>query len=647
MRTSLHLVRLLLAVLLLNIPPALAEGPGLSEPELRQLMQMAEYIGVDYSEAVENGEIINGDEYAEMEEFAQLLIDRGQQLSASPVADSIRGEAQALQAAIQRKASLAEVKVHTAKLRQGLLSIAPALSLPQSLLSIEESRTLYQSQCIACHGNAGMGDGPLAAQLEPPPTNFHDRERAENRSLLGLYDAISNGIDGTAMTAFSSLNDQQRWSLAFYVGSQAFVGEDADTSESPLSLQDLVMYSPQVLRNERPEIPAETVAALRADPAPLFAREAVQEEKPLDTARSQLQKALAAYRQGDYGSARTLAISAYLDGFELAESSLDSRDAELRKSIERDLLGLRAQLNADSEPQQVEQQVSAILARLDQAQSLLEESNLSNTALFIASLVILLREGLEALLVVIALTTILIKTGRRDALKYVHFGWIGALTAGFATWVAAQELITISGASREMMEGFAALAAAAVLFYVGYWMHSKTHAQEWQKYIQRNIDHSLTTGTLWGIAGLSFIAVYREVFETILFYQSLLTQASAGQYSALWGGIAAAAALLTVIGWAMVRYSARLPIGKFFSATTFILLALSFVLAGKAVAALQEAALIGISPLPVSFSFDWLGIYSTWQGIGLQAAILVAAAWLWIRGRGAESGAAPSAKAHG
>ncbi|MBB3062350.1 cytochrome c/FTR1 family iron permease [Microbulbifer rhizosphaerae] len=643
---GLYLARLLLAVFLAATAiTAPAQEAGLSEQELRQLMQMAEYIGVDYPEAVKDGEIINRGEYTEMEEFAQLLVDRGQRLSPSPEAESIRGEAKALQAAIAGKASLAEVQGHTAKLRQGLLSISPALSLPQSLLSLDESRALYQKNCVACHGPSGEGDGPLAAQLEPPPTNFHERERAENRSLLGLYDAISNGIDGTAMTAFGNLTDQQRWSLAFYVGGLAFAGAEPATADTQLSLQDLVMYSPAVLRNDRPEVPTESVAALRADPAPLFVKKSSRDGDPMETARSQLQKALDAYRQGDYGSARTLAISAYLDGFELVENTLDSRDANLRRSIESDLLGLRAQLNANSDPQRVEQAVSAVLEKLDQAQALLEESNLSGSALFIASLIILLREGLEALLVVIALTTILIKTQRGDALKYVHFGWIAAFIAGFATWVLAQKVITISGASREVMEGAAALLAAAVLFYVGFWMHSKTQAQEWQQYIQDSINRNLTAGTLWGIAGLAFIAVYREIFETILFYQSLLTQTAEGQYSELWGGIAAGAALLAVVGWALVRYSARLPIGKFFSATTFVLLALSFVLAGKAIAALQEAALVGITPLPVSFSFDWLGIYSTWEGIGLQAAILVAAAWLLLKGR--KSGASSPAKSTG
>ncbi|WHI48758.1 cytochrome c/FTR1 family iron permease [Microbulbifer sp. TRSA001] len=643
MRLTLHLARLLVALLAITVLPVQAQASGLSEQELRQLMQMAEYIGVDYPEAVADGEIISDDEFAEMQEFASVLIDRGAQLQESPEAAMIRTEADALQAAILRKANVQEVQAHTAKLRQGLLSIAPELSLPTALLNVDESRAIYQAQCVTCHGIEGRGDGPLAAQLEPAPTNFYELERAENRSLLGLYDAISNGIDGTAMTAFKNLNEQQRWSLAFYVGGLAFQGEVGEGEGAEPSLQDIVMYSPNVLQSDRPELSGAAVGSLRADPTPFFAGEESLGTQPIEIARAQLEKSLVAYQEGNYDHARTLAISAYLDGFEMAESSLDSLDADLRKATERELLGLRSQLNADSNPEQVGAQVQVILEQLGRAESLMQETTLSAGILFIESLLILLREGLEALLVVIALTTILVKTGRRDALKFVHFGWISAAVTGVVTWIAAQSLVSISGASREVMEGVAALLAAIVLFYVGFWMHSKTQADQWQQYIQNSINRSLSAGALWGITGLSFVAVYREIFETILFYQALLVQTASSQYSALWGGLAAGAVLLVVLGVTFVRFSVRLPIGKFFSMTTYLLLLLSFVLAGKAVSALQEAAWIAISPLPVNLSFDWLGINPTWQGVGVQGAILVAALWLLLKGNRSDSSSAKAA----
>jgi high-affinity iron transporter len=189
-------------------------------------------------------------------------------------------------------------------------------------------------------------------------------------------------------------------------------------------------------------------------------------------------------------------------------------------------------------------------------------------------------------------------------------------------------LISISGASREIMEGVAALLAAAVLFYVGFWMHSKTHAAQWQAYIRDNIHRHLSTGTLWGIAGLAFIAVYREVFETVLFYQSLLTQAQPSQFMSITTGFLAGVVVLAAVAWVMIKFSMRLPIGKFFSFTTYLMLALSFVLMGKAVAALQEAALIAISPLPLNINISWLGIHATWEGILSQLLILLLSVFL-------------------
>src|SRR5690606_9164025 len=103
-----------------------------------------------------------------------------------------------------------------------------------------------------------------------------------------------------------------------------------------------------------------------------------------------------------------------------------------------------------------------------------------------------------ALLVVLALATVLIKSDRRDALKYMHAGWILAVIAGALTWVASQYLLVITGASREITEGVAALLAAVVLFYVGFWMHRKTQIDQWQRFIAESINRQLGRGALFG-----------------------------------------------------------------------------------------------------------------------------------------------------
>lgn len=612
--------RLLLVVGLVTAPFCSAMSEQ-DIAQLRQLAQLAEYIGVDYSGAVANGVIINDGEYSEMAEFGALLVDKTSDSAHPATIDPLIAEqARALQAAIGNKADPQTVSELGAELRASLLALMPQLLLPRQLLPEAEVTALFQENCSACHGMSGHGDGPMAAQLAPTPTNFQDKQRANNRSLLGLFDAISNGIADTAMPSFTQFKAQQRWSLAFYVGSLAYQAAPVTaTTDAAISLQQLVNISPGQLMASLPAQRRAAVESLRANPQQLFA----QQSSPLSVAREHLNEAISAHQQGDYNNAVNLAVSAYLDGFELVESSLDTRDPELRKVIEVNMMNLRHLLSKPQLSGELDQAMALTLQQLDDAEQLMNGSTLSATTLFTASFVILLREGLEALLVVIALITVLVKTHRRDALKYVHLGWIGALLAGGATWLAARSLISISGAGREVMEGGAALLASVVLFYVGIWMHSKTHAAHWQAYIQRHINSHLTQGTLWGLAGLSFIAVYREVFETVLFYEALLTQATVSQYGQVVGGLLGGVVSLALIAWVLIRFSVKLPIGKFFSSTTYLLLALSFVLMGKGIAALQEASVVAISPLPFSFEFDWMGIKSTWQGVLAQAAILL------------------------
>ncbi|MCF6194170.1 MAG: cytochrome c/FTR1 family iron permease, partial [Kangiellaceae bacterium] len=505
----------------------------------------------------------------------------------------------------------------------------PALSLPRSLLSPAQITRLFQSNCASCHGQLGNGDGVLSINLLPKPTNFTDIDRAMNRSLMGIYDVISSGLEGTAMESFKHLTAKQRWSLAFEVGSLAFSSQSAkslgivdkysDAPRANLSTQEWVQFSPKEIIDNRSDISISTVKRLRTNFTDWFS----SSEEPLAVSRLQLLTALEAFKLSQFKRANTHAVSAYLDGFELIESSLDMYDKPLRKKIEGELLGLRQKLNARTASKEVESSISKIFGLLDEAGSLLNQSTMSDGTLFTASFLILLREGLEALLVVVALFTILVRSKKEEAIKYVHFGWVAAVLAGAVTWIVAQYLVAISGASREIMEGVAAMTAAIILFYVGFWMHNKSQSDQWRHYIQKNIDKSLTTGTLWGISGLAFIAVYREVFETVLFYQSLMTQVAETQGFVLVGGFLLATAVLVLIGWLVIHYSIKLPIARFFSSTSYLLLILSFILMGKSVAALQEAAIIGISPMPINYELDWLGISSTWQSFSAQLVILL------------------------
>jgi high-affinity iron transporter len=622
-----------------------AQSPALTSAETsaerlkntRQILQLAEYIGVDYAEAITQGEITNPDEFAEMQQFASIIIEKTTRLN-NDEPNSLKADALQLQQAIEDKLSLEVIQKLSQKIRQQLLSQSPALVLPTQLLAKNNVKQLFIENCSSCHGDLGQGDGPIAKSLSPEPTNFTDKERALNRSLLGLYDAISDGLDGSAMRAFSELNEQQRWSLAFYVGSLAFEAAPG-TSESikhdaNVELQQWVNSNPTQLIQQNKQITPAAIELLRSQPELLFQ----DAESPISTARINLQASVKAYQNNELAQAQTLAVSAYLDGFELIENTLDAHDSGLRKSIEGQLLNFRNLLKTTGQDTLVNQELASILTQLDQADTVLTGQSLSNNAMFSAALIILLREGLEALLVIIALMTVLIKTERHDAIKFVHLGWISALVAGIFTWWAADNLISISGASRELMEGGAALLAALVLFYVGYWMHSKTQGSKWQSYIKNNVDRHLNAGTLWGLTGLAFISVYREVFETILFYQSLLTQAigsasSNEQVSYLVYGLLTGMVILAVIAWLMMRYSVKLPLARFFAVSAYFMLFLAFILAGKGISALQEAAIINLTPFPIDVSVSWLGIASSWQGLSIQMLIVVLFSVMVMRNR--------------
>jgi high-affinity iron transporter len=223
----------------------------------------------------------------------------------------------------------------------------------------------------------------------------------------------------------------------------------------------------------------------------------------------------------------------------------------------------------------------------------------------------------------------------------VHIGWIAALALGGITWIVSNYLVAISGASRELTEGVTALVAAAMLLYVGYWLHSKSHSAAWQKFIATKVSGALSTGTVWTLASISFLAVYREAFETVLFYEALSAQTGPESHSALLGGVLLALVLLVAVAWLILRAAVKLPLGLFFSVSGILLLILAIAFTGQGVAALQEAGKIGIDR--VSFiSIPMLGVYPTLQTLGAQVFVtLLCIAGFWWISRSSGQGVKP------
>jgi high-affinity iron transporter len=623
-------LRGLLTALLLVLGSAVAAAPATASPvaeEVQTSWRMLDYIAVDYGGAVANGRIVSAAEFQEMTEFSAVVSKKLAALPPKPNRAALMAQSTALQTAIAAKSAPPAVADAARRLGSELLAAYPVPLAPTSPPDSARGARLFAENCASCHGARGEGPSGAMARLDPPPIAFADQGRARQRSLFGLYQVISQGLEGTAMQSFAALPDEDRWALAFHAGGLAWKdveqgrriwAGDPKVRQLVPDLAALVALTPARLEQQIGKAKADAVIAyLRADPDAL----AAPQPGSLDLARNRLRESLEAYSRGDRDQAGARALSAYLDGFEPVEAVLATRDGALLGQVEKAMAGFRAAI-ARGEPQPaLRQRLADTEKLLDQAETALAPEAASDLSTFLGAFTILLREGLEALLVVIAMIAFLRKAERTEALPYVHGGWAAALAAGAATWAVATYAIGISGASRELTEGFGSLLAAVILLSVGIWMHGKSQAAEWRRYIKEKMQGALSRGSAWFLFGLAFIVVYREVFETILFYAALWTPDNGPTILA---GALSGVALLAAIAWAMLRYSRTLPVTEFFKYSAILIAILTVVLAGKGVGALQEAGMILVTPLAGVPRITILGLFPTLEAVGTQALALAA-----------------------
>jgi high-affinity iron transporter len=617
---------LVLIAALLGNSPAFAQNAQTAPAQT--VWRLLDYIAVDYAGAVQGGKVVSEAEYKEMIEFSRSARERIALLPPKDAKQGLQQQAVALEKLIANKASPEQVAVAARAVAGDLIKAYPVPLAPTSTPDLARGKALFLEHCASCHGTTGDAKGPDAADLDPPPIAFIDESRARERSVFALYQVIEQGLDDTSMRSFAELPADDRWALAFYAGTFAYPADRAAAGEkiwksdaalrSDMTMEKLVGTTPAAMAAAMGEDKAKNVVAyLRHHPEAIAAQ---QVDGSLTVARAKLNDALAAYARQDRKAATDLALSAYLDGFEPVEPVLSARDNALMIRIETAMAALRTGISRGEPVETVRGQVRALDDLFAQAEIALGSKQASAASSFVAAFTILVREGLEALLIVIAMITFLIKAERRDVLAYVHGGWIAALAGGAATWVAATWLINISGASRELTEGFGSLFAALVLLWVGIWMHGKSNAEAWQRYIREKLTHALNRRSAWFLFLLAFVVVYREVFETILFYAAIWSQ---GNGVSVLAGAAAAVAVLAIVAIVMMRFSRRLPIGQFFAYSSILIAVLAVVLIGKGVSALQEAGYLPIAFLSGFPRIEILGLYPTREGLIAQILMAV------------------------
>lgn len=254
-------------------------------------------------------------------------------------------------------------------------------------------------------------------------------------------------------------------------------------------------------------------------------------------------------------------------------------------------------------------------------------------SLFDAAL-ILLREGMEALLVLVALLAFLNKSGNVDKSRWL---WLGA-GAGILSSIAAALILQLvfsdisAGANREMIEGLVGLFAAAMLFYVSYWLHSKSSLGAWQGYISKQMTSALATNSVWSLALLAFLAVFREGAETVLFYIGIAPSISTTD---LLGGLGLGTVILVAIAALMLGLGLKIPLKPFFLVTSLLIYYLGFKFVGSGIHALQVAGILPADTAEFLPSWETLGLYPTWETTLPQLAILAVAIAVVLKSRSA------------
>jgi high-affinity iron transporter len=505
--------------------------------------------------------------------------------------------------------------------------------LPPRTPDLAHGAEVYRANCAGCHGDLGRGDGPMAAGLDPAPSNLADWAALRDQSPLDFYRRVSIGVVGTAMPAFEErLPPRDRWSVALYASTLRL---PPVSGEAPSGLQDFTAtgkMSDAALLDSLDSAEDGSGGGLSR----LAAVRSHQDESSaagevLARVRAEADSAYAMARSGKPG-AGTMALNAYMT-FEQVEREVRSKDAGLAAELEAEFAALRAAAAQGAGPG-LDGARTRLTAGLDRAGTLLGE-RLSPANLFIQAFVIMLREGLEAILIIGALMTFLAKMGAADRRRHVNAGVVAAIVASLLTALALETVFQLSPAHQEALEGLTMLVATAVLFYVSYWLLSKMEVMKWSHFVKSKVHDAVTSGSALALASAAFLAVYREGFETVLFYKALLISAgpTAGLAPIL-GGMLLGALLLVGVYIAVNRFGIRLPLKPFFAVTSAFLYYMAFVFAGAGIAELQEGGLVPMTPASWAPRIPALGIYPTVETLTAQCVLialaLVALVWTFV-----------------
>ena len=625
---------LLLATTLQQVPQQAASSVD-PTPVVRRLAATAQLAAQEYRVGIVDGRVVAR---AEVDE-ARLFLQESRRSAALLPADLRPGaeaEIDTIIRLVHQTVSPDSVEARVRRLAARLSSrLGVTLEeIPTATPSLTRGAEVYQANCAGCHGALGRGDGPAGRALDPSPADLTDAAALQDRSPLDYYRRISIGVVGTSMPAYEArLPVQDRWAAALYA---SVLRLPPASGEVPSALQPFTttgrMSDAELLK---------TLASSDTDPA-LAQVAAVRSFQPDATAdaaglvfaqvRAQLESTYVLARTGD-SAASTKALDAYMT-FEQVERGVRAQNPGLATELEAAFASLRTEVAdgaTETELKAISQRLAGGLERAERALS----DHPSPVNLFFQSFVILVREGLEAILIVAALMTFLVKMGAARRKRDINIGVGAAVGASLLTAFVLETIFHLSPSRQEALEGVTMMLATVMLFYVSYWLLSKMEVVKWNHFVRSKVSDALTRGSSLALASAAFLAVYREGFETVLFYKALfLSGGSQGGATPIVSGILAGSVVLVAAYIAMNRFGIRLPLKPFFGVTSALLYYMAFVFAGKGVAELQEGGLLPTSIVSWAPRVPALGIYPTVESLVAQGVLLLlllaALAWTFV-----------------
>ena len=596
-------------------------------PTVRRIAATAALAAQEYGVGVSGGKVVAAGEVEE----ARLFLTEARRTAALLPLDASRtatADLDHLLLLVDRTAPGDTVSFYARLLGQTLANrFAVSLDdIPAITPTLARGAEVYQTQCASCHGMVGRGDGQAGVGLSPVPANLSDYRGLAGTTPLDFYRRITIGVAGTAMPAFESrLAAEDRWAVAVYASTLRL---PAAQGEVPPALREFATSA-------RMSDSALAAALLPdADPLSLEARARVAAIRTFDTSvpssestapvfalvRSRLDSALTQAAAGQATQASTTAFDAYM-AFEQVERTVRAKNGSLANGLEAGFAALRTRAAGGATQEELRAIRTALLGDLENAERTITDQ-LSPLNLFLQSFVLLLREGLEAILVVGALMAFLLKTGAGHRRRDLHVGVGAAIGASLLTALLLETILDVSQARQEALEGGVMLLATAMLFYVSYWLLSKMEVAKWNRFVKGRVQEAVSSGSALALASVAFLAVYREGFETVLFYKALFLTGS-GSTLPVFLGMVAGGVCLAVVYLLINRFGVKIPLKPFFGFTSAFLYYMAFVFAGKGIAELQEGGLIRTTVLSWAPRIPALGIYPTVESLALQAVLLL------------------------